>query len=60
MLFRSVSREEQSLEELLMTVCNKNAAALETVKILQNGGLNKLVGDAVDAGINKFKEQSSK
>lgn len=55
-----VSREEQSLEELLMTVCNKNAAALETVKILQKGGLNKLVGEAVDAGINKFKEQSSK
>lgn len=55
-----VSREEQSLEQLLMTACNKNAAALETVKTLQDGGLNKLVGEAVEAGVKKFKEQSAK
>ncbi|MDE6356006.1 MAG: NAD(P)-binding domain-containing protein [Clostridia bacterium] len=55
-----VSREEQPLEGLLMTACNNNAAALETVKVLQDGGFNKLVGEAVEAGIKKFKEQSAK
>ncbi len=55
-----VSREENTLEELLMKACNKNAAGVEAVKVLQDGGLNKLVSEAVEASVNKFKEQPLK
>lgn len=51
-----VSREEQSLEGLLMQVCKNDSTAIQAVKSLQDGGLDKIVEAAVNSCIAFKKE----
>lgn len=55
-----VQREENTVNELLMQVCSKGGTSIEAVKVFENGGFRKLVGDAVDACANRAKELSDK
>ena len=55
-----VMREEQSVEELIMSVCSKGGTTVEAVKVLEQGNFRKIISDAVDACINRAKELSSK
>lgn len=55
-----VMREEQSVEELIMSVCSKGGTTVEAVKVLEQGNFRKTISDAVEACINRAKELSSK
>lgn len=53
----TVQREENTLEELTMLVCNKGGAAVEAVKVLEEKGFGDAVSSAVEACVNRAKEQ---
>ena len=51
-----VSREEESVSELISCVCKGNSVALETVKTLESVGYRSGIIKAVDASAEKCKE----
>lgn len=53
----TVQREENTVEELTMLACNKGGAAVEAVKILEEKGFADAVYSAVEACVNRAKEQ---
>lgn len=53
----TVQREENTIEELTMLACNKGGAAVEAVKVLEEKGLADAVSSAVEACVNRAKEQ---
>lgn len=53
----TVQREENTVEELTMLACNKGGAAVEAVKVLEEKGLADAVSSAVEACVNRAKEQ---
>ena len=53
-----VQREENSVEELTILACNKGGAAVEAVKVLEEKGLSDAISSAVDACVNRAKEQT--
>lgn len=55
-----VSRDEQSLTELIKQSCSKGGVGLEAVKAFDNGNFSGTVNNAVDSGVKKLKEFSEK
>lgn len=53
-----VQREENSVEELTMLACNKGGASVESVKVLEEKGLSGAINSAVEACVNRAKEQT--
>lgn len=52
-----VQREENTLEELTMLTCNKGGAAVDAVNVLEEKGFGGAVSSAVEACVNRAKEQ---
>lgn len=53
-----VQREENTVEELTVLACNKGGAAVEAVKVLEEKGLSDAISSAVEACVNRAKEQT--
>lgn len=52
-----VQREENTLEELTMLTCNKGGAAVDAVNVLEEKGFGGALSSAVEACVNRAKEQ---
>ncbi|MDE7082668.1 MAG: NAD(P)-binding domain-containing protein [Clostridia bacterium] len=53
-----VQREENTVEELTVLACNKGGAAVDAVKVLEEKGFVDAVSSAVEACVNRAKEQT--
>ena len=55
-----VGRDEQTVEELILSVCSKGGTTLEAIKVLENRDFRGTVGEAVDACVKRSEELSEK
>lgn len=53
-----VQREEQSLEQLMLSVCSKNGTTIEAVKIFEGENFRGTISKAVAACVKRSKELS--
>lgn len=53
-------REEQTVDELLVQVCNKGGAGIDAVKIFEEKGFRSTISEAVDACVKRVKGAHSK
>ena len=53
-----VEREEQSIEDLIMSVCSKGGTTIEAVKVFEDKNFRGTVNDAIEACVKRAKELS--
>ena len=51
-----IENPDKSLDELIGAVCSKGGTTIEAVNVFKNGGIEKLVDDAIKACINRSFE----
>lgn len=53
-----VERDEESIAELIKSVCSKGGTTIEGIKVLEEKSFRTIISDAVEACVNRSKELS--